>query len=65
MPTPSVYASLKRDTAKKLREVHSALDRALGDTDVTHIEDENELRETYPVQWAAEQIAGLIQFLEE
>jgi hypothetical protein len=44
----------------RLRGIHSALDDALGDTDVTHIEDDNEMRDRYPVQWAAEKLAAVI-----
>ena len=43
----------------RLLEIQSALCEALGDSDISHIEDE-ELREEYPVQWAAEKIAKLI-----
>lgn len=46
---------------KTLQKIHSALDDALGDSDVTHIEDDDELREEHPVQWAAQQLAALIQ----
>lgn len=65
MSTPSNYSSLRRRTAAALREVHSALDDAIGDSDVTHIEDDDELRTEYPVQWAAERIAKVIEGLEE
>lgn len=47
-----------------LRGIHSALDDALGDTDVTHM-DEEELRETHPVQWAATKLAHVINELEQ
>lgn len=47
-----------------LRSVHSALDRSLGDSDVTHIENDDELCEEYPVQWAAEWLARAIDDLE-
>lgn len=43
-----------------LKEIHSALDDALGDSDVTHIEDDDELRSEHPVQWAAQMLAKLI-----
>lgn len=46
-----------------LREIHSALDDALGDSDVTHIESDDELRGEYPVQWAAQKLAELIDAL--
>jgi hypothetical protein len=45
---------------QKLIRVHRALDDALGDSDVTHIEDDGELRRQYPTQWAAEQLAKVI-----
>jgi hypothetical protein len=48
-----------------LRSVHSALDRALGDSDVTHIESDDELRDECPVQWAAQWLAHAIELLEE
>lgn len=41
-----------------LHEIHSALDDALGDSDITHLEDD-ELREAAPVQWAAQRLALL------
>jgi hypothetical protein len=46
-----------------LMEIHSALDDALGDSDVTHIEDDDELRSEYPTQWAAQKLAELIAAL--
>lgn len=64
MVTPSAYFALCRRTAEKLRTIHSALDDALGDTDVTHIEDDDELRAEHPVQWAAEKLAEVINSLE-
>jgi len=48
-----------------LRSVHSALDDALGDTDASHIENDDELRDEYPVQWAAFWLAHAIEALEE
>lgn len=48
---------------ERLREIHSALDDALGDTDVTHIEDDDQLREEEPIQWAAMRLAELIESL--
>ena len=48
-----------------LRDIHSALDDALGDTDITHVESDEELREQEPVQWAAKQIAKLIDICED
>jgi hypothetical protein len=44
---------------------HSALDDALGDSDVTHVEDDDELRDRHPVQWAAQRVAQAIELLEE
>jgi hypothetical protein len=52
------------DLVNELSLVHSALDDAIGDTDATHIEDDDELREQYPVQWAAEHLAGIIAYLK-
>lgn len=43
-----------------LEEVASTLDKALGDTDITHIENDDELRERAPVQWACSQINKLL-----
>lgn len=51
------------DLVKQLQDIHSALDAALGDTDVTHIEDDIELRERHPVQWAAQKVAFLLAYL--
>jgi hypothetical protein len=44
--------------------VHSALDDALGDSDVTHIEDDDELRDSQPVQWAAQRLMQAIELLD-
>lgn len=44
-----------------LEEVADALDKALGDSDLTHIEDDEELRDAAPVQWACAQINKLLQ----
>jgi hypothetical protein len=49
--------------ADQLREIHSALDDALGDSDVSHIEDDDELRSEHPTQWAAQKLAELIATL--
>lgn len=46
-----------------LRDIHSALDDALGDSDITHMEDDD-LREQEPTQWAAQRVAILMQKLE-
>lgn len=52
------------DVIADLRAIHSALDTGLGDSDVTHIESDEELRERHPFQWAASRLAGVIQKLE-
>lgn len=54
------------NTAKmkdEMQKIHSALSDALGDSDVTHIESDEEMREQEPVQWAAQKLAALIQTL--
>jgi len=58
----AVAAERKR-TAGELLEIHSALDDALGDSDVTYMDDD-ELRQSHPVQWAACKLAGVIESLE-
>lgn len=45
---------------EELLAIHSALDDALGDSDVTHVEDDDELREEQPVQWAAQKLMEFI-----
>lgn len=52
------------DIVADLRAIHSALDAGLGDSDVTHIENDEELRERHPFQWAASRLASVIQKLE-
>jgi len=47
----------------RLRGIHSALDDALGDSDITHIEDDEDMRDDYPVQWAAQKLAEVISEL--
>lgn len=54
----------KSGVVADLRAIHSVLDAGLGDSDVTHIESDEELRERHPFQWAAERLAGVIQKLE-
>lgn len=44
-----------------LEEVADALDKSLGDSDLTHIESDEELRQVAPVQWACAQINRLLQ----
>lgn len=46
-----------------LSAIHSALDDALGDSDVTHIDDDDELRSEHPTQWAAQKLAEVIAAL--
>lgn len=46
---------------KQLQEIHSALDDALGDSDVSHIESDEELRSEAPIQWAAQKLAEIIR----
>jgi hypothetical protein len=55
----------RADIIGVLRSVHSALDTALGDTDASHIENDDELRDAYPVQWAAQWLMHAIEALEE
>lgn len=52
------------ELAARLRAVHSALDDALGDSDVTHVESDEELRDQHPAQWAAMKLAEVISQLE-
>ncbi len=52
------------DLLNELKLIHSALDDALGDTDITHIETDDELRSEYPAQWAAERLTSIIVYLE-
>ena len=52
------------DLLNELSLIHSALDEALGDTDITHVESDEELREEFKVQWAAEHLAGVIAYLK-
>lgn len=55
------YAATNRDVAVALcRQAHSALDDALGDTDVSHVESDDALRQDHPVQWAAMTLAHAI-----
>jgi hypothetical protein len=50
-------------TRIELLKIHLALDDALGDTDVTHIESDEEMREGHPVQWAAQELMKIIDRL--
>ena len=65
MPTPAAYGALKQRTVAKLQEVHAALDDALGDLDIVHEVDDNELRNEHPTQWAAQQLSNIIASLKE
>lgn len=47
-----------------LLEIHSALDDGLGDLDVTYMDDD-ELRQSHPVQWATCKLAAVIERLEK
>ncbi|MDO8535050.1 MAG: hypothetical protein Q7S17_09975 [Xanthobacteraceae bacterium] len=57
-------AAERKCIATALQEIHSALDDGLGDLDVTYMDDD-ELRESHPVQWATCKLAGVIESLEE
>ncbi len=59
----AITADRKR-TAAELLKIHSALDDGLGDLDVTYMDDD-ELRQSHPVQWAACKLASVIEGLEE
>ena len=50
----------RKKIAATLLEIHSALDDGLGDLDVTYMDD-NELRQSHPVQWAACKLATMIE----
>lgn len=56
--------TFKLSMIDRLQGIHSALDDALGDTDVTHIENDEELRDQHPVQWAAQRLAEVISELK-
>jgi len=43
-----------------LKQVVNSLDRAIGDSDVTHIESDSDFRERFPVQWAASKLSELL-----
>jgi hypothetical protein len=51
--------TIKLDLIDRLRGIHSALDDALGDSDIEYMS-EDELRDAQPVQWAAMQLAEII-----
>jgi hypothetical protein len=55
---------LELDLIHKLLGIHGALDDALGDSDVEYLDDQ-ELRDTYPVQWAAMRLAEVINSLKK
>ena len=44
-----------------LKAVVNALDDALGDSDITHLESDAEMREEVPVQWACMKLNMLLQ----
>ena len=58
---------MKRDTEKRvvmvprelLDEMVSLLDRHLGDTDITHLDDDEDLKRVAPAQWVCTQLAML------
>ena len=52
------------EKAERLRSIHSTLDEYLGDSDVTHVESAEQLREEYPIQWAAEELAKVINAMD-
>ena len=52
------------DYLKELKDAFSALDDALGDSDMP-VETDEEEREQYPVQYAARIISGVIQDMEK
>jgi hypothetical protein len=56
-PSPSELTEIDRLV---LVEIHGVLSDLLGDSDVTHIEDEAELRAEEPVQWAAMRLAQML-----
>lgn len=49
-----------RGPTEELRQIHSTLDKVIGDSDITHLE-ADELREASPIQWAAERLAAIIE----
>jgi hypothetical protein len=55
--------TLKLDLISRLRGIHSAIDDALGDSDVVHL-DGDELRDVHPAQWAAQRLAEIINELD-
>jgi len=48
------------EVKRRLVAIHGALDDALGDSDPTDDMTDEEIREEYPVLWAAKQIADII-----
>jgi hypothetical protein len=47
----------------RLTKIHSVLDEALGDSEPMHIEDDEELRRDYPIEWVAQQISQVVASL--
>ena len=54
---------IKLDLVHRLLGIHAALDDAIGDSDIEHMDNE-ELRDAHPVQWAATRVAELIAELK-
>lgn len=52
------------DRISELKEILSALDEALSDSDITHVESDDEMRSEYPAQWAATRLAKMIQEID-
>jgi len=45
---------------EKLEEIAEALDESLGDSDITHLETDEEVREEEPAQWACSEVNKLL-----
>lgn len=52
---------MNNDERKALEEIASVLDKSLGDSDITHLETDEEIRDYAPVQWACSEINKLLQ----
>jgi hypothetical protein len=48
-------------TYQQLQEIHSVLDRALGDSDIDWFESDEEMRDEEPVQWATMRLALVLE----
>lgn len=55
------FATMNNDERKALEEIASVLDKSLGDSDITHLETDEEIRDYAPVQWACSEINKLLQ----